>query len=70
MDEWNKTKTDILKNMVSDPGLVDSLLEQLSSYAGILESEGTGDYGLPLDTAAGRDLMRMVVLSWFAKLGQ
>lgn len=67
MDNWDKTKIDLIKKLAADDMPIDNLLDNLSVFAGMFSSE-QAEYGLPTDDDNGRDMMRMVVLSWLAKL--
>lgn len=63
-----QTKAELLKILSVDDAAIDGLLEKLSVMAELFSTENTGDYGLPIDNAAGKEVMRMIVLSWFTKL--
>lgn len=68
MGNWDKTKTDLIKELSSDDTAIDNLLDRLSAFAETFSSEAAGDYGLPLDINMGRDTMRMVVMDWLTKV--
>lgn len=57
-----------MKILTADDVAIDSLLEKLSGMAELFGTDNAGDYGLPIDHAAGKEVMRMIVLSWFIKL--
>ena len=67
MDNWDKTKIDLIKKLAADDIAIDNLLATLNAFAGMFNSEHA-EYGLPMDDDNGRDMMRMVVLSWLVKL--
>jgi len=67
MGNWDKTKTDLIKELSSDDTAIDNLLGTLSTFAQVFNSEHA-EYGLPIDDDNGRDMMRMVVLHWLTKV--
>lgn len=66
MDDWNKTKTDMLKLLSEDPTKLDDLLNSLDTVSKLFDDD-SAYHSLPL-TGIGRDVLRTIILSWITTL--